>query len=60
MTLKRVRGRFRLCKPQFSPSKNRFSRRPVRRSTDLLLFNIEVDLCCGAVLGYLLAVQFHF
>jgi hypothetical protein len=25
-----------------------------------LLFNVEVNLCCGAVLRYLLAVQFHF
>ena len=24
-----------------------------------LVFNLEVNLCCGAVLGYLLAVQFH-
>ena len=25
-----------------------------------LVLNVEVNLCCGAVLGYLLAVQFHF
>ncbi len=25
-----------------------------------LVFNVEVNLCCSAVLGYLLAVQFHF
>ncbi len=29
-------------------------------ATSDLVFNIEVNLCCGAVLGYLLAVQFHF
>jgi len=28
--------------------------------TEDLLFNVEVNLCCRAVLGYLLAVQFHF
>ena len=27
--------------------------------TENLLFNVEVNLCCRAVLGYLLAVQFH-
>ena len=27
--------------------------------TEDLLFNVEVNLCCRAVLGYLLAVQFH-
>jgi hypothetical protein len=30
------------------------------RSTGTLLFNIEVNLCGGAILGDLLAVQFHF
>ena len=25
-----------------------------------LLFNVEVNLCCGAVLRYFLAVEFHF
>ncbi len=25
-----------------------------------LVFNVEVNPCRGAVLGYLLAVQFHF
>jgi hypothetical protein len=25
-------------------------------TTDSLLFNVEVNLCCGPVLGYLLAV----
>jgi hypothetical protein len=29
-------------------------------ATSELVFNVEVNLCCGAVLGYLLAVQFHF
>lgn len=28
--------------------------------TEGLVFNVEVNLCCGTVLGYLLAVQFHF
>ena len=25
-----------------------------------LVLNLKVNLCCGAVLGYLLAIQFHF
>ena len=25
-----------------------------------LVFNVEVNCCCGAVLGYLLTVEFHF
>lgn len=29
------------------------------RSTDMLLLNVEVNLCGSAILGYLLAVQFH-
>jgi hypothetical protein len=56
----RALGRFRLCEPQFSPFENQFSPLPHPRSTDTLLFDIEVNLCCGAVLGDLLAVQFHF
>ena len=28
-------------------------------ATSELVFNVEVNLCGGAVLGYLLAVQFH-
>jgi hypothetical protein len=47
-------GRFRLCESHFSPSED--FRLPYLRSTNTLLFNVEVNLCCGAVLGYLLAV----
>jgi hypothetical protein len=45
----------------FSPTFENFSKRKsvgITPST-WLLFNVEVNLCCGAVLGYLLAVQFH-
>jgi hypothetical protein len=45
--------------PQSSFSKNRFSRLPKCAPRTSLLFNVEVNLCCGAVLGDLLAVQFH-
>jgi len=53
-------GRFRLCESDSRLLRISFSCLPCLRSTNTSLFNIEVNLCCGTVLGYFLAVQFHF
>jgi hypothetical protein len=53
-------GRFRLLEPNSHIRRIAFSASPYCAPPTWLLFNVEVNLCGGAVLGYLLAVQFHF
>ena len=48
-------GRFRSREPNSQIEESLFHL-PLTVFTDMLLFNIEVNLCCGPILGYLLAI----
>jgi hypothetical protein len=53
-------GRFRLREPNFTLDKAIVRLPLLALASTSLFFDIEINLCCGAVSGYLRTVQFHF